>query len=65
MHILVNFVLNLADHVAFTSAGDTLLVDLAQVGDTSLVGAGSHALTVHGVPAEQSGLRDRKLLHDT
>lgn len=47
-----------------TSAGDALLVDLTEVSDAALVGAGSHALPVHRVPAEQCRLRDRKLLHD-
>ena len=47
-----------------TSAGDALLVDLAQVSDAALVGAGAHALPVHGVPPEQGRLGDGKLLHD-
>lgn len=48
-----------------TSAGDALLVDLAEVSDAALVGAGSHALPIHRVPAEQSRLRDGELLHDS
>lgn len=48
-----------------TSAGDALLVDLAEVSHAAVVGAGSNALTVHRVPAEQGRLRNGKLLHDT
>lgn len=48
-----------------TSAGDALLVDLAEVSHAAVVGAGSNALTVHRVPTEQGCLRNGKLLHDT
>lgn len=47
-----------------TSAGDALLVDLTEVSDAALVGAGSHTLPIHRGPAKQSRLRDGKLLHD-
>lgn len=53
-----------SENLCSTSAGDALLVDLAQVGDAAVVGAGPHALPVHGVPAEQRGLGDGELLHD-
>lgn len=47
-----------------TSAGDALLVDLAEVSHAALVGSRPHALPVHRVPPEQSGLGDGELLHD-
>ncbi len=47
-----------------TSAGDALLVDLTEMSDAALVGASSHTLPVHRVPAKQSRLRDGKLLHN-
>ena len=51
--------------VTLTSAGDALLVDLAEVCHTALIGSRPHALPVHGGPGHERRLGDRKLLQDT
>lgn len=50
--------------LSFTSTGDALLVDLAQVSHTALVWTRPRALPVHRRPRQERCLWDSKLLQD-